>query len=105
MKNHPEKIINKKIKREGNQAKNKKEYRNIVLLNIKNDYSGIFQRNKFIIFKSINDVYLLVCVGSNLNSIIFYNLIDNKIMNIIHNPHPMYTYSLRHFFMNQKKWT
>ena len=103
MKNHSDKILNKKTKREGNQAKNKKEYRNIVLLNIKNDYSGILHRNKFIIFKSINDIYSLVCVGSNLNSIIFYNLIDNKIMNIIHNPHPMYTYSLRYFFYKSKK--
>ena len=74
MKNYLEKILNKKIKREENQKKNKKEYRNIVLLNIKNDFAQIFNRNKFIIFKSINDIYSLVCISSDLNSIIFYNL-------------------------------
>ena len=101
MKENSEKSLNETIE---NQPKNKKEYRNIPLLGyFDNDGFGFLYRNKFIIFKSINDIYFLVCIGPNHTSITFYNIIDNKIMSIIHYPHEDFIYNLKYFFYEYRK--
>jgi len=70
------------------------------LSNIINDsYSNYRFVDTFCVFTSINNILYLIYSNEN-NSIISYNLIDNKIINIIRNAHDKYICSFRHFLDN-----
>jgi len=72
------------------------------LSNIINDsYSNYRFVDTFCVFTSINNILYLIYSNEN-NSIISYNLIDNKILNIIRNAHDKYICSFRHFLDNIK---
>ena len=72
--------------------------------NIRNDsYVGIYLVNTFAVFKSINDI--LYCIYSNkINSIIFYNLIDNKVINSIKNAHDNNITNFRYYYDKKNKY-
>ena len=76
--------------------------------NIMNDkpdkYEYYFIDNTFCVFKSINNIfYLIFSTEKKLGSIIFYNLIDNKIMNEIKNAYEMHITNFRHYLDNINK--
>ena len=74
----------------------------IFLNNIINDsYSNYRFVDTFCVFTSINNILYLIYSNEN-NSIISYNLIDNKKINIIRNAHDKYICSFRHFLDNIK---
>ena len=52
--------------------------------------------NVFIIFKSINNIFYLI-YSNEFQSIISYNLIDNKKINEIKNAHDFYINNFRHY--------
>ena len=58
--------------------------------------------NKFCLFKSINDILILIYINEN-NSIIFFNLIDDKKVNEIKNAHSKFITSLRHYLDKTNK--
>ena len=74
----------------------------IFLNNIINDsYSNYRFMDTFCVFTSINNILYLIYSNEN-NSIISFNLIDNKKINIIRNAHDKYICSFRHFLDNIK---
>ena len=86
---------NKNIK----DIKNKKEIclLDFQFINVLVEDSKIYYNlnDTFNIFKSIDDILYLIYVNNN-NSIIFYNIIDNKKINEIKNTHNDYITNFRH---------
>ena len=71
-------------------------------LNITKDSFTFGPENTFTIFKSINDILYLIYSNKN-NSIISYNLNNNKILNEIKKAHINYITSFRNCFDNINK--
>ena len=65
-------------------------------------YAHVILNNTFTIFKSINQITLLVYCNLN-NSIICYNLEINQIINEIKNHHFEYITNFRHFLDKENK--
>ena len=65
-------------------------------ININNSNNYTFLNNNFIIFNSIYDILYLIYINSR-NSIIAYNLVDNKIINEIKNAHLENILNFRHY--------
>ena len=75
----------------------------IYLKNIVNDsYSHYRLVDTFTVFNSINNILYLIYSNEN-NSIISYNLIDNKKINIIKNAHDKYICNFRYYLDNINK--
>ena len=67
------------------------------LINLtKDSYTHFNLDNTFTVFKSINKILYMIYANEN-NSIIAYNLIDNKKMMEIKNSHDKYITNLRHY--------
>ena len=82
-------IGNKTTKNNNKNEPNKKEkIFKINLIKELNDKTSFVKKavNKFLIFKSINELYTLVCCYHN-KSIQIFNLTDIKIISIIKNAH------------------
>lgn len=60
-------------------------------------YNEIWLDNTFCVFKAINNV-LYILYTNNSNSIVSYNLIDEKKINEIKNAHEKYITNFRHYF-------
>ena len=56
----------------------------------------LINNNTFVVFKSINDILCLI-YSNDFRSIISYNLIDNKIINVIKNAHEEYIINFRYY--------
>jgi len=78
--------------------------KNIQYLNdlTSNSYSEYPFDNSFIIFKSINDILLIIFASQN-KSIILFNLVNNKIINEIKNAHEYYVTNFRYHCDNVNK--
>ena len=78
--------------------------KNIQFLNdlTTNSYSEYPFDNSFIIFKSVNDILLIIFASQN-KSIILLNLVNNKIINEIKNAHEYYVTNFRYHFDNINK--
>jgi len=70
-------------------------FKNLVI----DSYSNNFLVNKFIVFKSFNNILYLIFSNNN-KSIISYNIIDNKKINEIKNAHEDYISSFRYYLDN-----
>ena len=62
-------------------------------------YSNNWLIDKFIVFKSLNNILYLIYSNNN-KSIISYNIIDNKKINEIKNAHEDYISSFRYYLDN-----
>ena len=65
-------------------------------------YTEQYLDNSFILFKSINNILYLIYRNKD-NSIIFYNLINNKLINEIKKPHNASITNFRHYLDNMYK--
>ena len=74
---------------------------NLLFLNdlVIDSYSNNWTINKFIVFKSFNNILYLIYSNNN-KSIISYNIIDNKKINEIKNAHKDYISSFRYYLDN-----
>ena len=63
---------------------------------INDSYAEYIKQNTFCVFKSIYDIFYLIYTSKN-NSIIFYNILDNKKINEIKNIHKNYITNYRHY--------
>ena len=68
----------------------------------KDSFAKYIKGNTFCVFKSIYDIFYLIYRTKN-NSIIFYNLIDNKKINEIKNAHKQDITNFRHNLDNYSK--
>jgi hypothetical protein len=62
-------------------------------------FTDCYLDNTFAVFKSVNDILSLIYTDKN-NSIISYDLVNNKIINEIKNAHNDLITSFRHFLDN-----
>ena len=69
---------------------------------VKDAYAPYIKQNTFCVFKSIYDIFYLIYTSKN-NSIIFYNLLDDKKINEIKNTHKQYITNYRHYLDNYNK--
>ena len=78
--------------------------KNIQFLNdlTTNSYTEYPFDNSFIIFKSVNDILLIIFASQN-KSIILHNLVNNKIINEIKNAHEYYVTNFRYHCDNINK--
>ena len=90
-----------KDKIETNGDHNMNEIKNIQILKEFNidSFTDCYLDNTFTVFKSVNDILHLIYTDRN-NSIISYDLINNKIINEIKNAHNDLITSFRHFLDN-----
>ena len=90
-----------KDKIETNDDHNMNEIKNIQILKEFNidSFTDCYLDNTFTVFKSVNDILHLIYTDRN-NSIISYDLINNKIINEIKNAHNDLITSFRHFLDN-----
>ena len=93
--------LNNKTKRnQNNQNEDDKDIqnpKNIKLFrDLANNSYSIGTNNSFCVFKSINDLLILIYTNDRF-SIISYNILDFKLMNEIKNAHCKYIINFRHF--------
>ena len=63
---------------------------------INNSMAFFILDNTFVVFKSVNGILCLI-YSNDFRSIISYNLIDNKIINVIKNAHEEYIVNFRYY--------
>ena len=85
-------------KKENNNIKDIKLLNNLVI----DTYDNLFLNDTFLLFKSINNIFILIY--TNLyRSILSYDIIDNKKINEIKNAHLKYITNFRHYLDNINK--
>ena len=91
-------------KNKENEEQKSKQTEIIFIKNIVNDsYAKYVKMNSFTIFNSIYDILILI-YSTEKNSIIFYNMIDNKKIVEIKNAHITYITNFRHYLdINNKR--
>ena len=101
--NFKNEITNNTSKVDKSFQKNNTNPKNIQFLSnlTKNSFVGYAQDNTFTVFKSINDILYLIYTNEN-RDIISYNLINNKIINIIKNAHEKYITNFRYYSDKRK---
>ena len=99
-------INNNKIIKVESKENYKNKENNLICKNIKflkdlvNDsYSDLWLANTFIVFKSISNIVYLIYTNKK-NSIISYDIIDNKKINEIKNAHEEYITNLKYYLDN-----
>ena len=69
---------------------------------IDDSYANIALDNSFCVFNSYDNIIYIV-YANHSKSIIFYNLLDNKIIKVIKNAHKEHITNFRHYFDNMSK--
>ena len=92
-------MINLNYQKENNLFNTNPEELNLINEITKDSYIYYYSNNTFNIFKSIYDELCLIYINE-YNSIIFYNLIDNKKINEIKNAHMDRIANVRYYFDN-----
>ena len=103
-KNEGYKMINKKIKESYNNIENNTSINNIKFENILTIETNTSQYldNTFCLFNSIDNIIYLIYSNNNC-SIISYNLIDNKKINVIKKAHDSNISNFRHYYDKNNK--